>query len=90
MYRNVLRRTGMALKGRASPVEALACDHQELRNYMAARLREGMTWERYRQWEVDHIRPLSAAGSLTELIKLCHFRNLQPLWRSENLRKGGA
>jgi hypothetical protein len=40
--------------------------------------------------EVDHVTPPSAAGSLKELMALCHFSNLQPLWRSENLRKGGA
>jgi hypothetical protein len=90
MYRSVLRRTGMALRGRASPADALACDHPELRTHIASRLRDGMTWERYRQWEVDHVTPLSAARSLRELIELCHFSNLQPLWRSENLRKGGA
>lgn len=90
MYRNVLRRTGLALRGRSSPAEALGCGHLELRDHMASRLRDGMLWERYRQWEVDHVRPLSAARSLSELIELCHFSNLQPLWRSENLRKGGA
>jgi hypothetical protein len=90
MYRNVLRRTGMALRGRASPAEAVGCAHPELRDHLAAQFRIGMHWGRYRQWEVDHIKPLSSARTLGELIALCHFSNLQPLWRSENLRKGGA
>jgi hypothetical protein len=90
MHRNTLRRTGMALRGRASPIETLGCDHPELRDYIAALFRVGMSWERYRQWEVDHIEPLSSARTLSELIALCHFSNLQPLWRGENLRKGGA
>jgi hypothetical protein len=90
MHRNTLRRTGMALRGRASPANALACDHPKLRDHIAARFRNGMSWERYRQWEVDHIKPLSSARTLNELVALCHFSNLQPLWRSENLRKGGA
>jgi hypothetical protein len=90
MYRNVLRRTGMALRGRASPANAVGCDHAELRDHIAARFRTGMCWERYRQWEVDHVRPLSSARTLSELIVLCRYSNLQPLWRSENLRKGGA
>jgi integrase len=57
---------------------------------IASQFRTGMCWERYRQWEVDHVRPLSSARTLRELIALCHFNNLQPLWRGENLQKGGA
>jgi hypothetical protein len=90
MFRNVLRRTGMALKGRASPGKALDCNHPELRDYIAARFRPGMTWERYRRWEVDHVTPLSAARTFGDLFGLCHYSNLQPLWRGENLVKGGA
>jgi hypothetical protein len=90
MYRNVLRRTGMALRGRASPANAVGCEHPELRDYIAAQFRTGMCWERYRQWEVNHVKPLSAARTLNELITLCHYSNLQPLWRGENLKKGGA
>ncbi|MGY3694010.1 hypothetical protein ACVIGA_004090 [Bradyrhizobium sp. USDA 3240] len=80
----------MALSGRASPTSAVGCDHPELRDHIAGQFRTGMSWEKYRQWEVDHVRPLSSARTLSELIALCHFSNLQPLWRSENLRKGGA
>jgi hypothetical protein len=90
MYRSALRRTGMALRGHASPAGAVGCDHPALRDHIAAQFRAGMCWERYRQWEVDHIKPLSSARTLSELIALCHYSNLQPLWRSENLRKGGA
>lgn len=90
MYRNTLRRTGMALRGRASPAHTLGCDHPVLRDHIASQFRTGMSWDGYRQWEVDHVRPLSAARKLSELIELCHYSNLQPLWRSENLRKGGA
>ncbi len=90
MFRNTLRRTGMALRGRASPVEALSCNHAELREHIAAKFRRGMTWSRYRQWEVDHIEPLSSAQSEEQLLELCHYTNLQPLWRRENRIKGGA
>lgn len=90
MYRNVLRRTGMALRGRASPTAAVGGDHPRLREHIAAQFRPGMSWDHYGQWEVDHIRPLSAARSLGELVEFGHYGNLQPLWRRENLQKGGA
>lgn len=90
MYRNTLRRTGMALTGRASPAYAVGCDHAKLCDHIEVRFRPGMTWERYRQWEVDHIEPLALARDLDDLIRRCHYTNLQPLWRRENRMKGGA
>ena len=90
MYRNAVRRAGMALKGVISPVAAVGCDHATLRDHISGRFRTGMTWDRYRQWEVDHIVPLSLASDTKELIDLCHYANLQPLWRRENRAKGGA
>ena len=90
MYRSVQRRTGQVLKGRHSPTRALGCDHAALREHIAARFKEGMVWARYGQWEVDHIVPLTAAQSQAELLELCQFKNLQPLWKRENQKKGGA
>lgn len=90
MYRNTQRRTGMALSGRASPADALGCDHPTLRQHIERLFKPGMTWANYRQWEVDHVQPLCGAKDLGELLKRCHYSNLQPLWRRENLAKGGA
>lgn len=90
MYRNVQRRSGHALRGLASPVQALGCTQEELARHIEARFTDGMEWGRYGQWEVDHINPLSAAADSEEVIRLCHFTNLQPLWKRENLIKGGA
>jgi len=49
-----------------------------------------MSWKNYgrKGWEIDHIIPLSSATTKEELIKLCHYTNLQPLWWWENLEKG--
>lgn len=87
MYRNVQRRSGQALRGSASPVQALGCTHEELARHIEAKFTEGMEWSRYGQWEVDHIIPLSATTNEAELVRLCHFTNLQPLWRRDNLLK---
>jgi hypothetical protein len=90
MYRNTLRRTGMALQGRASPVHVLGCEQPRLRDFIEQRFKRGMTWERYRQWEVDHVLPIGLPVGLDELVRRCHYSNLQPLWKSENRAKGGA
>lgn len=90
LYRSVQRRAGQALKGRASPVDALGCGHAALKRHMATKFTEGMVWEKYGQWEVDHITPLSAGRTVEELTRLCHYTNLQPLWKRDNRMKGGA
>lgn len=39
------------------------------------------------KWAVDHIKPLSSAKTKEELLRLCHYTNLQPLTIEDNLRK---
>jgi hypothetical protein len=48
----------------------------------------GMSWDNYGQWEIDHIIPLAIANTEDEVIKLCHYKNLQPLWKVDNIKKG--
>jgi len=48
-----------------------------------------MTWESYGKWHVDHIIPLCSAETNEEIVDLCHYTNLQPLWTDENIRKRG-
>jgi hypothetical protein len=50
--------------------------------------RDGMSWENKGKWHIDHIIPLSSAKTHEDVIKLCHFKNLQPLWEQENKKKG--
>jgi 5-methylcytosine-specific restriction endonuclease McrA len=54
---------------------------------MESLFKEGMTWDNYGEWEIDHIIPLSSSNSEKELNKLFHYTNLQPLWAVENLKK---
>lgn len=72
--------------------------HLESKFYNNPRTGEAMTWDNWslKGWHVDHIIPLAAAKKFalengtateTELIKLSHYTNLQPLWAEENLTK---
>ncbi len=46
-----------------------------------------MSWENMGKWHVDHIIPLATAKTEDEVIKLCHYSNLQPLWAEDNWAK---
>ena len=58
-----------------------------LREYIESKFYEGMSWENFGQWQIDHIFPLSQAKSEEELYKLFHYTNIQPLWAKDNLEK---
>jgi len=49
-----------------------------------------MTWKNHRLhgWHVDHETPLSSVKTIEEKYKLCHYTNLQPMWATENWKKG--
>lgn len=65
----------------------IGCTLNELKNHIQIRFTEGMTWENYGEWELDHIIPISSAKTVDEMYKLCHYTNLQPLWRLDNIKK---
>ena len=67
--------------------EMLGCDPSVLFSHIESQFSNGMTWENRHLWHVDHKVPLSIAKSEEELIKLCHYTNLQPLWSEENFAK---
>lgn len=73
-----------------SAILLLGCSITEFKNYLEKRFRDGMSWNNYGKWHIDHIKPL-ALFDLTKIedLKLaCHYTNLQPLWAIENLIKG--
>ena len=65
----------------------LGCSLQELQNHIESKFQFGMTMNNYGDWHLDHIIPLSSAKDSTELERLCHYTNLQPLWAQDNLIK---
>ena len=66
----------------------LGADYNTVKNHIESRFKNGMTWDNYGEWQIDHIIPLASAKTEQELIQLCHYTNLQPLWFEENISKG--
>ena len=91
--RNLRNRLWYALEGRAASqqtLQLLGCSIADLKQHLQQQFSEGMSWENYGDWHVDHIRPC-ASFDLTDPAQqaIClHFSNLQPLWAFDNLSKG--
>lgn len=68
-------------------IENLGCNISEFKKYLSEKFVQGMTWDNYGKWEIDHIIPLSSAKTIEEAWKLNHYTNLQPLWKKENRHK---
>ncbi len=77
-----------------STFELLGYTLEELMNHLEKLFTEGMTWENYGEWHVDHKLPMSSFNFETiedREFKLCWcLDNLQPLWGPDNLSKGSS
>ena len=67
--------------------QILGCSFEDLKNHLENQFTEGMTWNNYGKWELDHIYPVSRATDEEHLIKLNHYTNFQPLWKEANRSK---
>lgn len=73
-----------------SAVRDLGCSIEEFKVYLSLSFQPGMSWKNYGKWHIDHKMPLSKFDltKRKELLKACHYTNLQPLWAIDNLKKG--
>ena len=89
--KNIRRSTSEAFsigKKSKKTLELLGCSLDEAFAYIQALFQPGMTWDNYgSEWHIDHIVPLASADSIEKAEKLCHYKNLQPLWALENILK---
>ena len=68
--------------------EIVGLDKMEFKLYIQNKFVDGMSWENYGKWHLDHIKPLCIAKDNEEALLLNHYTNLQPLWAEDNLKKG--
>ena len=66
----------------------LGCSIELAKEHIERQFKKGMTWKNHGQWHIDHIVPLASAKTEEDLIFLCHYTNLQPLWAKDNILKG--
>ena len=90
---NLRSRTRIAFKSKkwnknTKTQEMLGADYKTVMKHIELRFKDGMSWDNQGEWHIDHIIPLASANNEEELIRLCHYTNLQPLWAEENRFKG--
>lgn len=93
MKRRLRRRADSVLTHRRfKHSELLGCSGADYVKYIEAKFLEGMSWDNKGEWEIDHITPL-ASFDLTnpdQQLEAFNYKNTQPLWREDNIRKGCA
>lgn len=81
------RRRGIQKKGKTEDI--VGCDFETFNKYLLNTYKEnyGYDWDGIEEVHVDHIIPLSTANTEEEILKLCHYTNLQLLKAKDNLDK---
>jgi len=92
---NLRRRLNLVLSGKnksKSTLDLLGCTVDYLKKHLQKQFQPGMTWDNYglKGWHIDHIMPCSSFDFLDpKQQKECfNYKNLQPLWEEDNLKKG--
>jgi hypothetical protein len=88
--RNYLRKRGTAKSG--AIMKYIGCSLGHLVVHLESLFEPGMSWRNRDQWHVDHIYPLRAADPTDEfqLHGVCNWRNLRPMWATDNQSKQGS
>ena len=88
--RGVVR--GLLGKKSKRTFDALPYTVEELMSHLESLFQEGMTWDNYGEWEIDHIKPHVIFGYETvecpAFYECWALDNLQPLWAADNRSKG--
>ena len=90
---NLRRRIHKALKlnqKSLSTMMLIGCEIDYLMYHIQEQFKDGMTWDNYGLWHIDHIKPCAKfdLSKPSEQRKCFNYTNLQPLWAEENLKKG--
>lgn len=72
-----------------STMELTGCNIDHLICHIESKFSDGMNWNNYGRWHIDHIMPCSSfdLNNPEEQKKCFHYTNLQPLWASDNIQK---
>jgi len=88
-WRRILYRTlyylGTEKEGHTK--DMLGYSAAQLKHRIESQFVEGMNWDNYGEWEIDHIKPLTSFDIHTDVSVVNSLDNLQPLWKEDNISK---
>jgi hypothetical protein len=68
-------------------IDYLGYSPLDFKNRLEETFQEGMTWENYGEWHIDHIIPLSIFSKDESISVVNALTNLQALWSKDNIKK---
>ena len=69
-----------------SSTEYLGCNIETFKKHIEQQFTEGMSWENYGEWHINHKIPLKYNKTLLEEVaQQLHYTNTQPMWVSESM-----
>ena len=88
---NSIKKGGFNKKSKTEDI--LGCSFDDFKNYLESKFENWMNWgnhglyngEYEKTWQIDHIIPISSAKTEEDIIRLNHYKNLQPLCSKINM-----
>lgn len=76
-------------KKSANTENLIGCSVEFFMGWLEKQFIDGMTWDNYGEWHIDHIKPCNTFNMLDveEQKKCFHYTNCRPLWAYDNLRR---
>ena len=76
---------GVYKKGKKTE-QVLGCTMEEFIQHLQSQFIKGMSFENHGiVWEIDHIEKLSSSKTEEDIIKLNHYTNLRPLFKTTEI-----
>lgn len=82
LLNNTLKR--MSKKKENETIKLLGYSAIELKEHIESLFLEGMSWENYSEWHIDHIKMVSEFDKDTPVDIVNSLKNLRPLWAKDN------
>ena len=87
MSSRISKREIIFLVTRESVNYYLGCNINDFIKHLELYFTENINWINYEDWHLDHKIPISSAENIDEFNALQHYKNIQPLYGSENVKK---
>jgi hypothetical protein len=70
-------------------LELLGCTIKEFKKYIESKFMQGMTWDNYGKWNIDHKIPCCSfdLSDIKQQYQCFNYKNMQPLWEHDNKTK---